>query len=203
VTAGLTCDDVRNRELIERYAAGTLGEAEAEALEAHAFGCEACWQGIQSAVEIRAAMLAAPDVLRTQTSPPQRQRRVRWHTAVPIAMAAVALFGIGMAIVIQHRQTTVRPPALRSAAADTIRLTATPQADGSIKVEWPAHPSASDYVISVQAGGATVLTAETSELQYVLPGERLEAGSPVVVGVAAQAPDGATLATGSVALTGR
>jgi hypothetical protein len=200
VTGRLTCADVRDRELIERYAAGTLGGEDAEALEAHAFECEACWQQINRAVEIRASMLADGAAQGTVVPAP-RPGAAKWRPFVPMALAATALLGIGLAIVLQQRQTAAPPPVMRGGSADAAEPIATRQADGSIAVEWPPHPAASEYIVTLQVGNVTILRTETSDLRYVLPREQLTAGSPAVVNIEAVSPEGAILWTGSVALS--
>jgi CHAT domain-containing protein len=47
---------VEENDLVGRYVAGKLPEEEAEAFEAHYFGCERCWSEVRAATEVRAAM---------------------------------------------------------------------------------------------------------------------------------------------------
>jgi hypothetical protein len=92
---------------------------------------------------------------------------------------------------------------MRGGSADAIEVTPTWQADGSLAVEWPEHAAASEYVITLRVGNATVLRTETSDPRYVLPREQLAAGSPAVVNIEAVSPDGAVLWTGSLVLPSR
>jgi hypothetical protein len=194
----LTCEQVRDRELTEQYAAGKLGEADAESLEAHALACDACWQQLETAVAIRAAMLPALLEIPGQSVGKRRGRVRGWQMFVPVTLAAVALLGFGVAIVLQHR-TTAPVPVTRG-AVDQIRLTSSRELDGGLRVTWPPVSSVSDYVISVKVDGATILTRETDELQLVIPRERFTSGSRLVIEIAGHATDGATVAEGSLAL---
>ena len=49
----LTCDAVVVQGVIERYLAGTLGDAEVEAFEAHYLACSRCQQELKLAIAIR------------------------------------------------------------------------------------------------------------------------------------------------------
>ena len=201
MTARLTCDDVRDRELIERYAAGTLEEAEAEALEAHAFECEACWAEMQTALEIHAAMTAAPAESRVRSfaTRPARSRRPR--LVLPLGLAAALLVGVGLVIATTSSWMTRPAPVMRSGGVDDIRIDTSQQGDGSLTVKWTPHTAATDYLVTVRVAGEVVLTRETSDLAIVVHRERLRSGSSAVVDVTAQSPDGVALAAGSKVLT--
>lgn len=49
----MICDDVVAQGVIERYLAGTLGDAEVEAFEAHYLACSRCQQELKLAIAIR------------------------------------------------------------------------------------------------------------------------------------------------------
>jgi hypothetical protein len=144
VTERLTCDDVRDRELIERYAAGTLGEPEAEALEAHAFGCEACWAEMQCAVELHAALTneGRPGIRLDQSD---RARLWRWP--IGLAAAAVLVLAIGVTWYAKHRpggnETVLRGP------AGDLAIAAEWQPDGSLHVWWSPVPTAFRYRVEI------------------------------------------------------
>lgn len=55
----LTCARVSDEDLDVRYLAGTLPEDEAQAFEAHFFGCDRCWATVQRGLEVRAAEATA------------------------------------------------------------------------------------------------------------------------------------------------
>ena len=65
----LTCEQVHERELVERYAPGKLTEPEAEALEAHVLECEACWRDLQEAIEFSAALGGTPTAVHVKATP--------------------------------------------------------------------------------------------------------------------------------------
>jgi anti-sigma factor RsiW len=56
----LTCDAVAAQGMIERYLAGKLSEAEAEAFEAHYLNCSPCQRELRLAVAIRDGLRRAP-----------------------------------------------------------------------------------------------------------------------------------------------
>ena len=56
----LTCDAVTAQGMIERYLAGKLSEAEAEAFEAHYLTCSHCQRELRLAVAIRGGLERAP-----------------------------------------------------------------------------------------------------------------------------------------------
>ena len=56
----LTCDAVAARWMIERYLAGKLSEAEAEAFEAHYLTCSRCQRELRVAVAVRDGLRRVP-----------------------------------------------------------------------------------------------------------------------------------------------
>lgn len=81
----MTCTDVAERDLVERYVAGRIGDDEAEPFEAHYLTCERCQREIRLAAATRAALADG------------RARRRRggrygaWVLAAAAALAAVLL----------------------------------------------------------------------------------------------------------------
>ena len=83
----LTCERVDDEHLDARYAAGTLDEAEADAFEAHYFGCARCWYRVQRAVELRDGLAAVEPVPRSARPSVTR----RWW---PLGAAAAIAAGV-------------------------------------------------------------------------------------------------------------
>jgi hypothetical protein len=52
----LDCSKVEEQELEARYIQGALSDEEAEAVEAHYFGCDRCWNSLQQSLELHAAL---------------------------------------------------------------------------------------------------------------------------------------------------
>ncbi len=89
----LTCGEVEAQDLIQRYGARTLSEHEAEALERHVLDCGTCWEELQAALDVRAALVAAPE---TASIPERavlitRPRRRLWSFAAVAAGIAIAV----------------------------------------------------------------------------------------------------------------
>jgi tetratricopeptide (TPR) repeat protein len=81
----ITCEDVAERALIERYVAGRLDRADAGALEEHYLFCARCRDDVRLAVAVRGAL---PSV---QAGPLRTPRRfVRFGIAAALAAAAIA-----------------------------------------------------------------------------------------------------------------
>jgi len=74
------------------YLAGTLAPAEAEAFEAHYFGCDQCWRELQRGLEVRAA-LEQPKVAKTAPVIPftvaPATRRVPWRWVAAAATVVI------------------------------------------------------------------------------------------------------------------
>ena len=90
------CDEIREQGILERYAAGTLPQADAAALERHYRGCARCQADVRLAAAIRSA-------------PASSRRRV---SLVPVGLALAVAAGL-MAVVLLG-------PGRR--AADLVRL---------------------------------------------------------------------------------
>jgi CHAT domain-containing protein len=93
----LACQFVEENDLVGRSVAGKLPEEEAEAVEAHYFGCERCWSEVRAATEVRAAMekpAGAPVVPLAERREERRRRAVFSGRALALAatllIAAVA-----------------------------------------------------------------------------------------------------------------
>ncbi len=135
---------------IQKYLAGRLGAAEAEAFEERLIADDQLAAEVQRALEIRAAAAQADATRRIARSP----RRV-W---LPLAAAAgAAAFAVGV-IWLQ------RPPPEAVFRGIEQRMELEVQADaGALRARWPAVAGAAGYEIQLFAGDGRVLrNLETS-----------------------------------------
>jgi CHAT domain-containing protein len=101
VTRTLDCHYVEENDLVSRYIAGKLPEEEAEAFEAHYFGCERCWSEVRAATEVRAAMekpAGAPVVPLAERREGRRRRAA--FSGRTLALAATLLIGAFAAVLV-------------------------------------------------------------------------------------------------------
>ena len=77
----MTCADVRDRDLLDRYVQGTLPDDERDALEIHVLGCAECAGELETALDLRQALLQEP-----RTSRPV----IPWWAAAAAAVVLVA-----------------------------------------------------------------------------------------------------------------
>ena len=79
----LTCEAVARESLVERYVASQLGEPEREAFELHYFGCDACFQEMES-------LRLARQVLRHEpvAAEPKKTRFFQWFVWIGAPVAA-------------------------------------------------------------------------------------------------------------------
>lgn len=91
--ATVDCKAVTENDILERYFAGQLSEAESEAFEEHFFECNGCSEALKDHVAVRAALSELP---RTEPVRPNRfgaQIHPWWLLA-----AAALVLGLGLAI---------------------------------------------------------------------------------------------------------
>ncbi len=140
----LTCAQVDAGEFEARYLAGRLPPADAEAYEAHYFGCDRHWNALRRATEARAAF-ATP-----------RARRARWALPLAAVLTAVAVWRLVDAF------PAAEPVALRGAADSlTVAVTAGPD---SLRASWPRRADADAYrVRGFAADGALLWALETPD----------------------------------------
>ncbi len=155
------------RDLVPLYLAGKLADEEAEAFEAHYFGCGQCREDVRAGAELRehygkdavAASASASAAASAAVSPASPRRS--W---LPLAAAvAIAVLGLGVWLsrraVEQPGQPVLRGP---SAGALVLKIEAGPQ--GGIALSWPAHPAAAAYEVQVfSTDGTRVWSQEVSE----------------------------------------
>lgn len=77
------------RDLESRYLAGRLPEQEADGYEAHYFACDACWQRLRRALELKAGFAEGGAKTAAVTVP--RFERNWWPIAAGVAAAALLL----------------------------------------------------------------------------------------------------------------
>jgi hypothetical protein len=152
----VTCAIVDERNLEARYLAGQLSDAEAEAFEAHYFGCDRCWGLMQRALEVRAASVPA---LRSRT----RRWRAWWPLAAAAALAAVLL---------PWRQKA--PDDSVRGTPNALELIASVQ-DHELGVVWRRIPDADIYRVRLYAGdGERLFGQETTDTSTSVSIARLQ-----------------------------
>ena len=157
MTDRLTCEQVRDRELIEQYAAGTLGDADAESLEAHALDCQECWAAIQQAVELHAALVAdAPSPAR-----PAPRSSVR-HRMWPAGLAAAAVLAMAVGTFWYLKRSELKDPAVYRRAEAKIVVTADREPDGALHVTWTSADTAVLYRLRLMGNSGRELTREAA-----------------------------------------
>jgi hypothetical protein len=147
----LTCAEVDDRDLESGYLAGRLTAEEAEAFEAHYFGCERCWRTLETALAVRGARGA--------------RRPVRFGVrALAVAATAVIAVGAGWWFI---RSPSPPAEALRGGGeAPAVRIHQTP---AGLAVSWAPHAGADRYRVRVfSADGGLLLERLTPDTTIVL-----------------------------------
>lgn len=147
----LTCAEVDDRDLESGYVAGRLTAEEAEAYEAHYFGCDRCWRTLETALAVRSAHGA-------------RRRAVFRVRALAVAATAVIAVGLGW-----WTTRTPTPPtdALRGGVeAPVVRIDETP---AGLAVAWAPYTGADRYRVRVfSSDGGLLLERLTADTTVVL-----------------------------------
>jgi hypothetical protein len=145
----LTCAEVDDRDLESGYLAGRLTAEEAEAYEAHYFGCERCWRTLETALAVRSARGA---------------RRAPFGVWA-LAAAAIAVLAVGAG---WWATRSPAPPvdALRGGGeAPAVRMHETP---AGLAVAWAPHARADRYRVRVfSADGGLLLERLTEDTAVV------------------------------------
>ena len=155
----VTCDDVAQRDLVDRYVEGRLDNAHAEAFERHYFACEACWGAVQGAVGVigDASSTAGP---RRAGAPPglAASRPRRWMLLAAAAVVVIASAGVFAWF---SRPAPESAATMRGLVARIgLDLSVT---NDSLHAAWPAVDSAIRYRIRVfTAAGELIHEAEES-----------------------------------------
>ena len=178
----LTCDDVGSRDLIARYAGGTLSEAEAEALEAHALECDACGADLEAAMDLRGVLLKSPEEFR----PAQGESSTivatsrGWIRSWPAAVAIAASFVLAVAVGWEWSRTGDDATVLRG-SGDAFALQLSWQPDG-LRVSWPAQAGATIYRVRLVVSSADGVSEQVTGTNVIfradtvqrLPGAHVE-----------------------------
>jgi tetratricopeptide (TPR) repeat protein len=112
----MTCTDVEQRELAERYVSGSLDEAEREAFEQHYFECARCYTEVE-------ALRAVREVLARQPRRSGFLRRPAWLAA------AAALVLVTSSAIIWYAQRSSDPAAPPAPPVETARGTIPPRGE--------------------------------------------------------------------------
>jgi Putative zinc-finger len=181
------CTLADREERILAYLGGTLAALDAEAFEAHYFGCDECWREIQQGLEIRAAFAPAAEASSAAA------RRIDWRW---VAVAAMVVIAVSVwrwtqpapqvtdspvppltsppvpaptgAVTTPPARGAASPasrsePVLRSPAEAPFHPVATRSANGNVRVRWNAIQKAARYRLTIfTLDAVTVLKNETS-----------------------------------------
>jgi hypothetical protein len=161
----MTCEEILDQSIEARYVAETLNEKEAEAFEAHYFGCETCWASVQRALEVRAAsgtpVVAIAPIRETATKLPRRVASPgRW--AMLAAAAVVVAAGSWLLTRGGGPPGSDSTTAMRG-ATDTLAVVVTMNG-GTAYVSWSRARGASTYRARVlNATGDLLLAREVTD----------------------------------------
>jgi len=169
----LNCDAIVDGGLIERYVAGTLSEAEVEALESHYLTCTRCQNELRLAAAIRGVL---PAVRQAPVAAGVRPTAVttRWfgrRAQVAAIAAAVAAVLAGVLLVQPSRIERLRH---REAVPETEALPTVEMPVGAVRTveefRWAAVPAADLYRVTLyDAAGDVVWQGDTRDTHVALP----------------------------------
>lgn len=112
----MSCEEFDKPEILARYSAGQLSEAESQAWEEHYFGCDRCFADLQSYQAIRQELAAAAPAIRQEVLQRQQQEAARaagrshpwqWLLAGLAVAALLGAFGLWTSF---HRREHVAAP---------------------------------------------------------------------------------------------
>jgi CHAT domain-containing protein/Flp pilus assembly protein TadD len=110
---------IEEQDLVSRYVGQKLSPEEAEAFEEHYFGCDQCWDEVQAATEVRAALQAQVATPRETAPKTVESRLVRgpWgNWGLLAAAAAVAIVALSAGLLVLKRSS--RPLAASTLVAE-------------------------------------------------------------------------------------
>ena len=194
----LTCDDVAQHGLIERYVAGRLSEPDANALESHYLTCSRCQAEIRLALAIRDALAEAREApwteprLTPKGANLERRRVPRWIATRRTAAVLAAAAAIAGLLLVQpwelrvHRVSDHREEA-DSGAAPTL-LEPVGETRAVAEFRWTSVADADLYRVTVySAAGQVLVEVETAGTHLVAPATTdLEPGGRYLWKVAAR-----------------
>jgi tetratricopeptide (TPR) repeat protein len=91
----MVCERVEREETIEKYLAGTLGQAELEAFEEHCFACSPCFEELEFQRTLQAELRESEKEIRDEALPARPAWRWTWVTA---AATAVVILAVGLLV---------------------------------------------------------------------------------------------------------
>lgn len=145
----LTCAQVEAGDFEARYLANRLDRAEAEAYEAHYFGCDRCWTSLRRATEVRAAFASSATA----------RRGLGWMRWALPAAAVLAAIGVWQ---LADRSPVIPPVAMRG-GADSLTVTVVTSPD-SLRAVWPRQADADAYrVRGFRPDGALLWNVEVQD----------------------------------------
>lgn len=159
-------------DTVADYLAGRLSGAAAEAFEEHYVGCPRCYRRLERALEIRAALAAAP-VPRVPVG--FRRRLLQPSAWRPLAAAALLALVVGGGLLWSSRSGG--PPAaevLRGREPLTLELAAPA---GGLDARWPAVPGADRYRFRLFSASGDLL------LERLASAPRLDLGADELAGL--------------------
>lgn len=198
MTVRLTCDQVQERELVERYTGGTLPEPEAEALEQHVLECQVCWEDLQQAVELRAALggssatasVRAPAPAAVGPAPPVGSRAWRRVTIAALAAAAAAI--IVVPIWRDRQSGIVTEPVTRG--TESLEVHTTWQPAGDLQVTWTPVPGATMYRVRLLGAEGAPVVQQVTMPPATIPVAALPGTASLTVDIEAESAIGEVVA---------
>ncbi|MEO7138027.1 MAG: hypothetical protein ABI037_09950 [Gemmatimonadales bacterium] len=169
----VTCELVDERDLDTRYLSGRIIPEEAEAFEAHFFGCERCWGLVHQGLAVRSAFQPDASLAGSSSRPvsPQPSAARRWWglaAAAGIGAVAFGVWGVGSRSEDSKPEDVLRgdrAPFVLVPAADRAALTAT----------WPGITDADVYRVRLYAAeGTLVAERELSDTTVALVRDSLQ-----------------------------
>jgi anti-sigma factor RsiW len=152
-TTTVTCELVDEADLDTRYLAGRLTPDEAEAFEAHFFGCERCWGLVQGGLEVQSAFgsqAATPASASVAAASPTMPRRW-WGLA---AAAGIVLAALGVWRLGSFSQAPMPEDVFRGGESPFV---VTPGVTAKVLTAvWPSLPEADLYQVRLYAADGLV-----------------------------------------------
>lgn len=163
----LTCKDIEQRGLVERFVADKLMGHELEGFQDHLLLCGRCQQEVWLGMATKRELIAQ-DL--THRSPRKRPARIAAGVGIALAAAAAVLFVVSS----ERVEEAVRAPDHRAPVALPDRpFPVAPQ--GTVKevseLRWKGLPAADRYRVTVvDSAGMGVWEGETTDTSLVIPG---------------------------------
>jgi hypothetical protein len=176
MTDKLTCEEVTEKGLVERYLAGKLSEAETEAFEAHYLTCSRCQTELRLGAGIRELL---PEVREAPLAPEISGDRKTGHwfrrnARIGAVAAAVAAVLIGVILVepagrepLPHREGVPETAAAPGADAPRGEVAAVRE------FRWTAVPGADLYRVTLYTDAGDVLWQAETPASILAPPDTL------------------------------